>query len=228
MLSKHTLDICGGGRCCIKRDTQLSCSTSSNWVWGPNFFTDALKHQRNPTHKQRKKLEPGGLARTLGKHTIGKGRFCRGHTRWPTSDNQAGANATRLQESNRKRPNNHNIAAASAWDRLHCPPEQTAQHSKVASYPTAGCLEGLGQRACYLLCQQLSRAAVKCGRAALSPLTQGQQIKCDVHSAATHTLAGFSLHTDVCGLIIGQTLPSPWALAWHAHKSLLLCQHTPN
>lgn len=89
------------------------------------------------------------------------------------------------------------------------------QHSKVASYPTWWLphVEGLGLRASSLLRQQLSRGAVKCDGSALSPLTQGQQIKCDVHSAATHIQTGSSLHTDACGLVTGQTLPSPQALA---------------
>lgn len=61
---------------------------------------------------------------------------------------------------------------------------------------------------------------VKCEESALSPLTQGQQIKCDVHSAATHIQTGFSLHTHVCGLVTGQTLPSPLVLAWQASFSV--------
>lgn len=64
---------------------------------------------------------------------------------------------------------------------------------------------------------------VKCAGSALH-----QQMKCDVHSAATHIQTGFSLHADVCGLVTGQTLASPRGLVWHADTSLFLCQHTPN
>lgn len=47
----------------------------------------------------------------------------------------------------------------------------------------------------------------------LPPLTQGHPIECDMHSAAAHIWTGFSLHTNLRGLVTGQTLLSPLALA---------------
>ena len=67
---------------------------------------------------------------------------------------------------------------------------------------------------------QQNGGAVKCDGPAVSPLTQCHQIECDMHSAATQIWTGFSLHTNLHGLVTGQMLLSPVALAWHTqtHK----------
>lgn len=50
-------------------------------------------------------------------------------------------------------------------------------------------------------------------------------IQCDTHSAATQIWTGFSLHTNLHGLITGQMLLSPLALSWdtdtHTHTHFL-------
>lgn len=63
----------------------------------------------------------------------------------------------------------------------------------------------------------------------LFPLyTQGHQIKCDVHSAATHIRAGFSLYADVHGARHrANTAVSPSDGVTCRHTSLLP-RHTPN
>lgn len=65
---------------------------------------------------------------------------------------------------------------------------------------------------------QQNRGAAECDGPAVSPLTQGHQIQCDTHSAATQIWTGFSLHTNLRGLVTGQMLLSPQALAWHTHR----------
>lgn len=72
----------------------------------------------------------------------------------------------------------------------------------------------------YLPHQQWNMEAVKCDRAALAPLTQDHPIECDMHSAATHIWTGFSLHTNLRGLVTGQMPLSPPALAWHRHTHM--------
>lgn len=62
---------------------------------------------------------------------------------------------------------------------------------------------------------QQNRGAVICDGPAVSSLTD---IQCDTHSAATQIWTGFSLHTNLHGLVTGQMLLSPLALAWHTHK----------
>lgn len=61
---------------------------------------------------------------------------------------------------------------------------------------------------------QQNRGSINCDGAAVSSFTQRHPIQCDTHSAATRVWDGSALHTNLHGLVTGQTLLSPPAPAW--------------